>query len=43
MNLFGFEKSIITEGYHRSTVIPNLDKPKILEIYCNLVDNKEDN
>ena len=43
MNLFGLEKSIITEGYHRSAVIPNLDKSKILKIYCNLVDNKEDN
>ena len=43
MNLFGFGKSIITEGYHRSTLIPNLDKTKFLKIYCNLVDNKEDN
>ena len=43
MNLFGFEKSIITKGYNRSTLIPNLDKTKFLEIYCNLVDNKEDN
>ena len=43
MNLFGFEKNIFEEGYHRSTLIPNLDKTKFLEIYCNLVDNKEDN
>ena len=43
MDLFGFEKSIITEGYHRSTLTPNLDKTKFLKIYCNLVDNKEDN
>ena len=43
MNSFGFEKSIITEGYHRSTKIPNLDKTKFLKIYYNLVDNKEDN
>ena len=42
MNLFGFEKSIIKEGYNRSTEIPNLDKTKFLKIYCNLVDNKED-
>ena len=42
MNLFGFEKSIINEGYHRSTKIPNLDKIKFLKIYCNDVDNKED-
>ena len=40
--LFGFEKNIFQEGYHRSTKIPNLDKTKFLKIYCNLVDNKED-
>ena len=39
--LFGFEKNIFEEGYHRSTLIPNLDKTKFLKIYCNLVDNKE--
>ena len=43
MDLFGFEKNIFNEGYHRSTKIPNLDKTKFLNIYCNLVDNKEDN
>ena len=43
MNLFGFEKNIFEEGYHRSTKTPNLDKTKFLKIYCNLVDNKEDN
>ena len=42
MNLFGFEKSYLKEGYNRSTKIPNLDKTKFLKIYCNLVDNKED-
>ena len=42
-NLFGFENNIFKEGYHRSTKIPNLDKTKFLKIYCNLVDNKEDN
>ena len=42
MDLFGFEKNIFEEGYHRSTLIPNLDKTKFLKIYCNLVDNKED-
>ena len=40
--LFGFEKNIFQEGYHRSTKIPNLDKTKFLKIYCNLVDNRED-
>ena len=42
MNLFGFEKNVFNEGYHRSTLIPRLDKTKFLNIYCNLVDNKED-
>ena len=43
MELFGFEKNIFKEGYHGSTKTPNLDKTKFLKIYCNLVDNKEDN
>ena len=43
MDLFGFEKNIFKEGYHRSSKTPNLDKTKFLKIYCNLVDNKEDN
>ena len=43
MNLFGFSNSIITEGYHRSDSIPNGDKVKFLKLYCNLVDNREDN
>ena len=36
------KKNIFQEGYHRSTLIPKLDKTKFLNIYCNLVDNKED-
>ena len=43
MDLFGFEKKIFQEGIYRSSLIPNLDKTKFLKIYCNLVDNKEDN
>ena len=43
MDLFGFEKNIFQEGYHRSSKTPNLDKTKFLKIYCDLVDNKEDN
>ena len=43
MDLFGSEKNIFEEGYHRSTKTPNLDKTKFLKIYCNLVDNKEGN
>ena len=42
MNLFGFSNSVITEGYHRSDLIPNVDKVKFLKLYCNLVDNRED-
>ena len=41
MDLFGFEKNIFEEGYHRSSKTPNLDKTKFLKIYCNLVDNRE--
>ena len=43
VELFGFEKNIFKEGYHRSTKVPNLDKTKFLKIYCNLVNNMEDN
>ena len=31
MDLFGFEKNISKEGYHRSTKTPNLDKTKFLK------------
>ena len=43
MNLFGFSKGSLTEGYHRSVLLPNVDKVKFLKLYCNLVDNQEDN
>ena len=43
MNLLGFSKVILTEGYHRSDLIPNVDKVKFLKLYCNLVDNPHDN
>ena len=43
MNLFGFSYSLITEGYNRSDLTPNIDKNKFLKLYCNLVDNREDN
>ena len=43
MNLFGFSSNLITEGYNRSDLIPNMDKIKFLKLYCNLVDNREDN
>ena len=34
---------VFNEGYHRSNLIPNVDKVKFLKIYCNLIDNREDN
>ena len=43
MNLFGFSKSILNEGFHRSDITLNVDKAKFLKLYCNLVDNQEDN
>ena len=43
MNLFGFSKGILTEGYNRSDLIPNVDKVKFFKLYCNLVDNPHDN
>ena len=42
MNLFGFSKYVFNEGYHRSDLIPNVDKVKFLKLYCNLIDNRED-
>ena len=41
MNLFGFSKYVFNEGYHRSDLIPNVDKVKFLKIYCNLINNRE--
>ena len=43
MNLFGFSNYVFNEEYHRSYLIPNVDKVKFLKIYCNLIDNREDN
>ena len=43
MNLFGFSNCFIKTGYNRSDLIPNGDKVKFLKLYCNLVDNREDN
>ena len=43
MNLFGFSNRFIKTGYNRSDLIPNGDKVKFLKLYCNLVDNREDN
>ena len=43
MELFGFTRSILNSGYHRSDIIPNVDKVKFLNLYCNLVDNYQYN
>ena len=43
MNLFVFSKYVFNKGYHRSDLIPKVDKVKFLKLYCNLVDNREDN
>ena len=43
MNLLGFSNGFIKEGYNRNDLIPNVDKVKFLKLYCNLVDNREDN
>ena len=43
MNLFGFSNSIISEGYNRSLLIPDVDKTKYLKLCCNLIDNREYN
>ena len=43
MNLFRFSNYDFNERYHRSDLIPNVDKVKFLKIYCNLIDNREDN
>ena len=43
MNLFRFSNSIIKEGYNRTDLIANVDRTKYLKLYCNLVDNKDDN
>ena len=42
MNLFGFSKYVFNEGYHRSDLIPKVDKVKFLKLYCNLIDNRKD-
>ena len=42
MNLFGFSNYVFIDGYYRSDLIPNVDKVKFLKIYCNLIDNRED-
>ena len=43
MKMLGFSKYVINPGYTRSDLIPQIDKTKYLKIYCNIVNNKNDN
>ena len=43
MKLLGFSKYLITPGYNRSDLIPQFDKAIYLKIYCNIINNKNDN
>ena len=43
MKLLGFSKYIINPGFNRSDLIPQIDKTKYLKIYCNVVNNKNEN
>ena len=43
MKLLGFSKYVINPRYNRSDLIPQIDKTKYLKIYCNIVDNRNDN
>ena len=43
MKLLGFCKYVINPGYNRSDLIPQIDKTKYPKIYCNVVDNNNDN
>ena len=43
MNLLGFSKYVINPGCNRSDLTPNIDKTKYLKIYCNIVNNKNEN
>ena len=43
MKLLGFSKYIIDPGYNRSDLIPRIDKTKYLKIFCNIVNNKNEN
>ena len=43
MKLLGFSKYVMNLGYNRSDLIPQIDKTKYLKIYCNIVDNKNNN
>ena len=39
MEMLGFTKYLIKDGYHRSEKLPQIDKTKYLKIFSNIVDN----
>ena len=43
MNLLGFSKYFINPGFNRSDLIPQIDKTKYLKIFCNIVNNRNEN
>ena len=43
INLLEFSKYVINPGYNRSNLIPQIDKTKYLKIFCNIVNNKNEN
>ena len=43
MELLGFSNYIINPGFNRSNLVPNVDRTRYLKIYCNIVNNKNDN
>ena len=43
MHLLGFSKYVINPGYNRSDLTPQIDKTKYLKIFCNVVNNKNEN
>ena len=43
MKLLGFSKYVINPGYNRFDLIPQIGKTRYLKIYCNIVDNKNNN
>ena len=43
MSLLGFSKYVTNPGFNRSDLIPQIDKIKYLKIFCNIVNNRNEN
>ena len=43
MNLLGFSKYVINPGFNRSDLIPQIYKTKYLKMFCNIVNNRNEN